>query len=157
MKKTLKKVISISMYLTLVILEKSSLNTTSTDWGGAMLTFGESYGHDGNSLEKIFEFEPTGITIANAVKELNIPAPEYMKVDFDGTEQLILNGWKKILRNVKSLLIEVNDDLSAQEEAVSNILTEAGLVLKGKRHSGLFSDNKTFGNLYNKIRQYYEI
>ena len=48
---------------------------TSIDWGGAMSTIGESYEHDGKSLEKIFEFEPTGIAIANAVKELNIPAP----------------------------------------------------------------------------------
>ena len=132
-------------------LQRSSLNMTSTDWGGAMSTFGENYGHDGKSLEKIFEFETIGITISNAVKELNIPAPEYMKVDVDGIEQLILSGGKKILRNVKSLLIEVNDDFSAQEEEVSNILTKAGLVLKEKRHSDLFSDSKTFGNLYNQI------
>ena len=36
---------------------------TSTDWGGAMSTFGESYGHDGKSLEKIFEFETLGIRL----------------------------------------------------------------------------------------------
>ena len=132
-------------------LQRSSLNMTSTDWGGAMSTFGESYGHDGRSLEKIFEFETIGITITNAVKDLNIPEPEYMKVDVDGIEQLILSGGKKVLRNVKSLLIEVNDDFSVQEKEVTNILTEAGLVLKEKRHSDLFSNSKNFGNLYNQI------
>ena len=45
---------------------------------------------------------------------LIIVAPEYMKVDVDGIGQLILSGGKKIFRNVKSLLIEVNDDLSLQ-------------------------------------------
>ena len=46
------------------------------------------------------------------------------------------------MRNVKSLLIEVNDDFSVQGEEVSNILTQAGLGLREKRHSDLLSDTK---------------
>ena len=59
---------------------------TATDLGGAMSTFGVSYGHDGKSSENILEFETIGITIADAEKKLNIPVPEYMKVYVDGIE-----------------------------------------------------------------------
>ena len=54
-------------------------------------------------LKKIFKFEKKGITFVNVARELNFPELEYMKVNVDGIDQLILIGVKKILRNVKSL------------------------------------------------------
>lgn len=38
----------------------SNLNMTSTAWGEAMSTFNQSYGHDGNVMEKIFVIPTLG-------------------------------------------------------------------------------------------------
>ena len=100
-----------------------------------MSTFGEDFGQDGNPLEKFFEFTMIGLTMVDAMNLLKIPAPEYIKIDVDGIEQLVLKGGEGILNSVQSILIEVNDDFLEQREKVSQILLGARLVLKEKRHS----------------------
>ena len=132
-------------------LEVSSLNMSSTDWGGALSTFGQSYGHDGNDLEKIFEFKTIGLSMDDAVQRLDIPSPDYIKMDVDGIEHLILKGGSRVLREVAGILIEVNEDYKEQDDNVFEYLTEAGLVLKEKRHSDMFEGNIAFGNSYNQI------
>jgi len=132
-------------------LQLSSLNMSSTDWGGALSTFGQSYGHDGCELEKVFEFKTIGLSMDDAVQRLDIPAPHYIKMDVDGIEHLILKGGSHVLLDVKELLIEVNEDYEEQDLNVIKYLTEAGLVLKEKRHADMFEGNDTFGNSYNQI------
>ena len=132
-------------------LQVSSLNMSSTDWGGALSTFGQSYGHDGNDLEKIFEFKTIGLSMDDAVQRLDIPVPDYIKMDVDGIEHLILKGGSRVLREVAGILIEVNEDYKEQDDNVFEYLTEAGLVLKEKRHSDMFEGNIAFGNSYNQI------
>ena len=132
-------------------LEVSSLNMSSTDWGGALSTFGQSYGHDGNDLEKIFEFKTIGLSMDDAVQRLDIPSPDYIKMDVDGIEHLILKGGSRVLLEVAGILIEVNEDYKEQDDNVFEYLTEAGLVLKEKRHSDMFEGNIVFGNSYNQI------
>ena len=132
-------------------LKVSSLNMSSTDWGGALSTFGQSYGHDGNDLEKIFEFKTIGLSMDDAVQRLDIPVPDYIKMDVDGIEHLILKGGSRVLLEVAGILIEVNEDYKEQDDNVFEYLTEAGLVLKEKRHSDMFEGNIVFGNSYNQI------
>ena len=129
----------------------NSLNLTSTEWGGAFSTFGDRYGHDGKELLEIFKFNTIGLSMDTAVKLLNIPAPNYIKIDVDGIEHLILKGGTGILKSIKSILVEVNEDYKEQDLNVKTILTEAGLVLKEKRHSSLVDGSDEFGQTYNQI------
>lgn len=119
-------------------LAVSNLNMTTTDWGGAMSTFGQSYGHDGAPIRKIFEFPTIGLSIVDAVNLLKIPQPDYIKMDVDGIEHLILKGGMPILRKVKGILIEINDKFTAQANDASEYLHEAGFSLKEKRHANYF-------------------
>jgi len=132
-------------------LQRNTLNMSSTEWGGALSTFGESYGHDGKELDKVFEFATIGMNMEDAVKRLDIPYPDYIKMDVDGIEQLILEGGRKVLERVQGVLVEVNDDFVEQRDAVSRILMEAGLTLREKRHADMFEGSKLYGNLYNQI------
>ena len=122
-------------------LALSSLNMTSTNWGGALSTFGAAYGYDGEPLRKIFEFPTIGISMIDAVSLLRIPQPDYIKMDVDGIEHLILKGGIEILRGVKSVSIEINDQFSTQAEAASEHLQAAGLSLKEKRHADHFDSH----------------
>lgn len=130
----------------------SSLNMTSREWGGAMSTFGQSYGQDGRALQKVFEFQTIGVSMADAVELLKVPQPEYIKMDVDGIEHLILKGGAAVLRHVKGVLIEINDEFEKQAVDSARYLTDAGLVLKAKRHAEMF-ENSAFKNSYNQIWQ----
>jgi len=128
----------------------STLNMTSTEWGGALSTFGQSYGQDGRALNKIFEFQTIGISMVDAMESLKIPQPDFIKMDVDGIEHLILKGGAPVLANIKGALIEINEEFQKQSVNSSQYLTDANLVLKEKRQSEMFK-NSAYKNSYNQI------
>ncbi len=132
-------------------LEINTLNMTSTDWGGALSTFGKSYGDDGKTMAKVFEFGSVGMPMDDVVRLLNIPQPHYIKMDVDGIEHLILAGGQSVLKKTLGLSIEVNEDFVEQTINVAKYCNEAGLVFKEKRHSAMFDNNERFGQTYNQI------
>jgi FkbM family methyltransferase len=113
----------------------STLNMTSTDWGGSLSTFGQSYGHDGAEISKVFELPTIGLSMADAVSLLDIPRPAYIKMDVDGIEHLILKGGLSILRDIREASIEINDGFTTQAMEAKRCLEEAGLSFKEKRHA----------------------
>jgi len=131
-------------------LAVNKLNMTTTDWGGALSTFGESYGYDGQALNKDFEFSTIGISMVEAAELLKIPRPDFIKMDVDGIEHLILKGGPAILQDIQGVLVETNDDFIQQAEDTRNYLTEAGLQLKEKRRWDEI-DNSPFDSTYNQI------
>jgi FkbM family methyltransferase len=130
----------------------STLNMSSTEWGGALSSFGQMYSHDGAGLQKIFEFRTVGISMEDAVKLLKILPPDYIKMDVDGIEHLILKGGGEILERVKGVLVEINEEFEKQFIDSANYLTRAGLVMKEKRQSEMFQDS-AYKNSYNQIWQ----
>jgi FkbM family methyltransferase len=131
-------------------LSMSTLNMTTTERGGAMSSFGQSYGHDGHTLHKMFEFRTVGISMVDAHTLLGIPQPDYIKMDVDGIEHLILKGGAPILRNVVGLLVEINEEFEQQTVDSARYLSEAGLVLQDKRHAEMF-DNSPLEKTFNQI------
>jgi FkbM family methyltransferase len=130
----------------------SKLNMTSTEWGGALSTFDKSYGHDGEIMRKVFEFPTIGLSMTDAVELLKIPQPDYIKMDVDGIEHLILKGGGRVLQNAKGVLIEINDKFKAQADDASRYLNAAGFVLKEKRHAEYFDSQGGSGShTYNQI------
>ena len=133
-------------------LGSSEMHMTSTEWGGALSTFGESYGWDGEQIRQVFEFKTMGVRMVDAVQMLAIPQPDYVKMDVDGIEHLILDGGQAVLKSVKGVLIEVNDAFREQSSQCQLLLTKAGLVLKEKRQSEMVSASTAgFQNAFNQI------
>ena len=145
----------------IALSNKTSFNTmhmTSTDMGSALATFGEVFGWDGEEIDHNFSFNTIGITMDDAVLHLKIPFPNYIKIDVDGLEHLILLGGQKVLEQVESVLIEVNDNFIEQAEGVEKALIDCGLTLVDKRHSSYeFSDdsheqaNSAFNQIWKRI------
>lgn len=128
----------------------NTMNMTSTEWGAALSTFGQDYGHDGAALRKVFEYQVVGLSMTDAVEFLHLPQPDYIKLDVDGIEHLILRGGAPVLRGVKGVLIEVNDNFREQAEGCSAQLTAAGLTMVEKRHSDMV-ENSDFRGAFNQI------
>ena len=147
--KLVEKIVVIPSPLSETVLE-NKLNFSSTEWGGALTTFGKSYGHDGKDLKKIFELSTMGITMDEAKNLLKIPQPMYVKIDVDGIEYLILKGGEKVLLNTKELLIEVNEKFTEQKNNCDKYLKELGFSLKEKKRSSLFK-NTDYSTSYNQI------
>lgn len=130
----------------------SNLRMTSTDWGGALSSFDHDLGFDGNKIEQIFEYKLVGIDMDSALNLLNIPQPDYIKMDVDGIEHFILKGGMTVLKNVKSVIIEINDDFNDQATQCSILLENAGLKLVEKKHGQIFEQsNSVFNHCYNQI------
>ena len=96
-------------------------------WGGALSTFGENFDQWGNELDtSTFEYSFPGIAMDDAKKILNIEPPGFLKIDVDGIEHLILEGGVEVLKSVKSILLEVNDNFEDQSKMIKKRLNEYG-------------------------------
>lgn len=126
----------------------NNLNMTTMAWGGAISTFGESYGPDGKELNSVFEYSILGISMNDAHKFLKIPIPHYIKIDVDGIEHLILLGGEEILSKVKSVLIEVDESFNEQVFQTNQLLLKAGLVMKYKKRSFIFENTKVYNQIW---------
>ncbi|MHA8054516.1 FkbM family methyltransferase [Aquirufa nivalisilvae] len=130
----------------------SKLKLTTSELGGALSTFDHNIGYDGNKIQKVFEFSVMGITIDYAKAKLDLPQPDYIKMDVDGIEHFILSGGIEVLNSVKGVIIEVNDDFKDQADNCFKLLSSAGLVLQNKKHSDLFEgEDSLFKNCFNQI------
>ena len=116
--------------------------STASPWGGALSSFGQNYGHDGHPLHVVFQYPTIGLSMANAVDQLGIPLPDYIKMDVDGIEHLILKGGAAVLKNAKGVLIEINEEFEKQAAESARYLSEAGLVLHEKRHAEMFEHSE---------------
>jgi FkbM family methyltransferase len=114
----------------------SMLKMTSTEWGGALSTFGESFDQNGNALKEVFEYKTIAFSLSDAVRLLGIPMPKYIKIDVDGIEHFILRGGACVLSEVDSVLVEINDDFTAQADEAAQHLKNAGLYLYRKCDPG---------------------
>lgn len=128
----------------------SRMNMSSTEWGGAMSSFRETITHDGTSLIKVFEYSILGVTMDQAMELLGISQPDYIKMDVDGIEHLILGGGAQVLAKTQGVLVEINELFEKQKHDAGTYLTRAGLVLQEKRRSEIF-DGTTYASSYNQI------
>lgn len=132
-------------------LGSSQMRMTTTEWGGAESSFGHELFLDSNRLQETFRFQTIGMTMLDAVEKLGVPPPDFIKIDVDGIEPLILEAGASILRGVKGLLVETNDDFPSETGRITSALLSAGLVLHQKRHSEMFENHPAWGRIYNQI------
>ena len=123
---------------------------TSKEWGGAQSNFGESVNYEGKPMSSVFKYNTVGMSIDQTVSLLNLDKPNYIKMDVDGIEHLILKGAINTIQNAESLLIEVNDNYLKQASDVKKYLTQAGFKLKHKKRSELIAKSK-YSSFYNEI------
>ena len=113
-------------------LGPSLFKMSSTAWGGALSTFGQDFDQNGGKLKSIFEYQTMGMTMDEAIQLLNIPPPRYIKIDVDGIEHFILRGGAETLKNVESVMVEIDDGFTDQAEETARHLRSAGLTLLRK-------------------------
>lgn len=118
---------------------QAKLLMKSIEWGNSGSTFGENYAENGQPIEVEFEYQTIGFSMDQALTWLGLAQPDYIKLDVDGIEGLILSGGKTVLSKVKSLLVEVPEFESGQR-LVQSALKQAGLTReKTAQHNEIWS------------------
>ena len=121
--------------------------------GGALNSFGEKFDFEGKKFKPTMKYNLLGTTnyfIENSILDI----PDYIKIDVDGIEHLILEGGDKFLNNgkVKSLSIEINENFKEQYDVVLNLMDKFNFKIVLKKHNdSLYPEGSSFINTYNYI------
>ena len=122
--------------------------------GGALNSFGEKYDFEGKEFESKMNYTLFGTTINYLIENSILEIPDYIKIDVDGIEHLILDGGNKFLndKKIKSMLIEINENFVEQYEKVLSFMKQYNFKIFYKKQNidNLSPENK-FINTYNYI------
>jgi FkbM family methyltransferase len=123
----------------------------SFEEGGALNTFGENYDYNGNIFSSNHQYKIFGTSINYLLDNSILKIPNYIKIDVDGIEHLILQGGNKYLNSslIKSISIELNENFLKQFDDVHKILKENKFFFKYKKRNNAF-----YGEKSNKIYNY---
>ena len=120
--------------------------------GGALNSFGEKFDFEGKEFKPNMKYNLLGTTINYFLENSILDIPDYIKIDVDGIEHLILEGGDKFLndKKVKSLSIEINENFKEQYDKVLNLMNKYEFKLLHKKHNDdIYSEQ--FKNTYNYI------
>ena len=122
--------------------------------GGALNSFGVKFDFEGKEFKPTMKYNLLGTTMNYFIENSILDIPDYIKIDVDGIEHLILEGGDKFLndKKVKSLSIEINEDFKEQYDKVLNLMNKYEFKLLHKKHNDdMFSEKSKFKNTYNYI------
>jgi FkbM family methyltransferase len=121
--------------------------------GGALNTFGENLNFEGKKFSSNNNYRVYGTTINYLIKNRILEVPDYIKIDVDGIEHLILEGGNKYLHNkkIKSVSIELNENFIEQFNKVIKIMDKSKFILKQKKHAKYLDSSKKFAKTFNYI------
>ena len=123
--------------------------------GVASHTWGEDFNFEGKSFTSANNYKIYGTTINYLLDNKILAIPNYIKIDVDGIEHLILKGASKFLSNshIRSLSIELNENFKEQVETVLRIMKESNFNLKYKKRAENYSGYKNIelSKTYNYI------
>ncbi len=104
------------------------LKMKETDFveGGSLNSFGEKFDFEGKEFKSKMRYQMYGTNIDYLIDNKILDIPDYIKIDVDGIEHLILAGANKHLGNqkIKSLLVEINENFIEQKEEVLKIMKD---------------------------------
>jgi FkbM family methyltransferase len=108
-----------------------SLNLSGTNAGSVFNAFADTEDCFGNEIEVVFRQGMVGFSVDDFRRLFRLPAPNYLKIDVDSTEERILAGASETLRDpdLRSVLIELEASDTARNHRLMGALEAAGLSL----------------------------
>ena len=121
--------------------------------GYSMNTFGAGIDFEGNLIQPKNRYKIFGTNINYLIKNNILSIPNYIKIDVDGIEHLILEGANNYLDNpeIKSMSIEINENFKDQFNNVLKIMDKSNFKIKHKKQASLSSNSDKFSKTFNYI------
>jgi len=120
-----------------------NFNEFSLEEGASQNSFGVEYGHDGKVMSYKNTVNIYGTSIDYLINNKILEIPNYIKLDVDGIEHLILKGAENTVlksKNLKSIILEINEDFKYQKNTVSEILKNNNFIYQEKNKIGVRSN-----------------
>lgn len=109
-------------------LENFYMQDGDNIWGGAHNSSGSNITYDGKLMENFVTSSQIVISLDLLVEVFHLPTPNYIKIDVDGNERIILQGALKILSKATGILIEVDEKDGNQNAEIAGILGNLGFT-----------------------------
>lgn len=122
--------------------------------GGALNSFGEKYNNEGKDFKSLMNYQLIGKSINSILEDKILAAPNYIKIDVDGIEHLILQQADKCLthNNLTSLSIEINENFEEQYKMVLKIMSDYNFKILHKKHNDkMFNEESKHNKTYNYV------
>ena len=131
-----------------LMMKESSLKE-----GGALNVFGENFDYEGNKFTEKNSYKIYGTSINYLLDNKILEKPDYIKIDVDGIEHLILLGADKHLQDpkIKSLSIEINDLFMEQHNQILKIMKLNNFIILHKKHNDKLFRNSKFSKTFNYV------
>lgn len=122
--------------------------------GGAENNFKTNFDWQGNLFESSNSYKIFGTSIDYLTSNKIIRTPDYIKIDVDGIEHLILQGGISTLKSskIKSVLIELNESFDDQFNECRKIMNDCGFSFEKKVSTGVALEeySKVYNYIYSK-------
>ena len=120
--------------------------------GQSINVFDVPLNFEGKKFISSNNYQVLGTSINSILDNKFLQIPNYIKIDIDGLEHLILKGASKYLshKDIKSIQIEINENFKEQHEMVKKILLENNFKFQFKKRNESLEiyKNKKFLNTY---------
>ena len=122
------------------------MNETSKIEGEALNSFDKNNNHEGKKIKSILNYSLLGTNVDYLIKNKILDIPDYIKIDVDGLEHLILKGATQLLKNkkLKKISVELNENFKDQYKTVNRIMKKNRfkLIYHSKNNSILYPNTK---------------
>jgi FkbM family methyltransferase len=122
--------------------------------GGALNSFGENFNFEGKEQIYPMKYQLLGLSIKDILDSKILEIPDYIKIDVDGIEHLILSGAEYYLKdtNIKSISVEVNENFKNQFDNILNIMNKNDFVFSQKKQNNELENSEgPFSKSFNYI------
>ena len=125
--------------------------------GWSMNSFGTSLNFEGKDFKSKNKYKIYGSSINKILKDGILKKPNFLKIDVDGIEHLILEGAHDYLadKELTNILVEINENFKNQFEGVLSILKKSNFKFiekkQGKELARSKEFNKTFNYFFKKV------
>ena len=121
--------------------------------GGALNSFGVKFDFEGKEFKPTMKYNLLGTTMNYFIENSILDIPDYIKIDVDGIEHLIVEGGDKFLNNekVKSLSIEINENFNEQYKKILDLMEKFNFKIVHRKHNDSFVSGSRYTTTYNYI------
>jgi len=134
----------------------AGLSIPSDEAGISHVVFRESFDFEGKKNQITPSLNTIGMSWKDMQNWFNLEIPNYVKIDVDGIEHLILEGAGDLLNQVEEVLVEVNYNFLQQKQSIMEIMARHGFILMSEKVSPLTTDlehRETRNQIWVKMQQ----
>jgi len=122
--------------------------------GGALHTTNKNIDFRGRRIENVMLYKTFGASLNKLYNEKVLKMPQYLKIDVDGIEHLILKNIENLVKNISSINIEINLNFKKQKKIIFDIFKKNNFLMISQEFFPNYlksKQNKRFHNTCNFI------